>query len=64
MFKDRKFSITILVFVFLISLLGAKLQEKYLYVKDKTGNLLDAPEGTKINQLLQKTKVKVVEETG
>lgn len=33
-----------------------------MYVKDKTGNLLDAPEGTKINQLLQKTKVKVVEE--
>ena len=35
---------------------------QYLYVKDKTGNLRDAPKGEKINQLLQKTKVKVIEE--
>ncbi len=37
---------------------------QYLYVRDKTGNLRDTPKGTKINQLLQKTKVKVVEKKG
>ena len=37
---------------------------QYLYVRDKTTNLRDVPKGTKINQLLQKTKVKVVEKKG
>ena len=37
---------------------------QYLYVRDKIGNLRETPNGKKINQLLQKTKVKVVEEKG
>ena len=68
----KRFTLCLIICFTIILLLNATGRDvvsidkldQYLYVRDKTGNLRETPNGKKINQLLQKTKVKVVEEKG
>ena len=66
----KRFTLCLVICLTVILLLNATGRDvvsvdklaQYLYVRDKTGDLRETPNGKKINQLLQKTKVKVVEE--
>ncbi len=68
----KRFTLCLIICLTVILLLNATGRDvvsvdklaQYLYVRDKIGDLRETPNGQKINQLLQKTKVKVVEEKG
>ena len=68
----KRFALCLIICVAVILLLNVTGRDvvsgdkatQYLYVKDKIGTIREAPKGKKINDLLQKTKVKVVEKKG
>ena len=68
----KRFALCLIICIAVILLLNVTGRDvvsgnkaaQYLYVKDKIGTIREAPKGKKINDLLQKTRVKVVEKKG